>query len=92
VIVGEHDARAPVQCRVCDDRSQWEVGARVVTLMLGDVKALRLVVDMSDPQALPFGIGVGHASSEERSSGVQSGKLQWEFGTLIAHWEKVWPP
>jgi hypothetical protein len=91
VIVGKHDARAPVQRRVCDYRSQREIGARVVTLMLGDMKALRLVVDMSDLQALPSRIGVGHASGEERSSGVQSGKLQCEFGTLIAHRGKVWP-
>lgn len=91
VIVGQHDPGAAMQRGIGDDRPEREIRTSVITLVTRKVQAPRLVVDVRDPQTFSRGVGVDQAARKEAPSGVQSGKLQREFGTLIAHGQKIWP-
>lgn len=53
VIVGDQERRAAVHRGVDDDVSKREVEPANVALVTGEVKAARLIVEMSDPEALP---------------------------------------
>lgn len=51
--------------------------------------AVRLSIDVSHPQALPGGIGLGEAAGEEIADGIRSVQLERLLGTLKAHLGQV---
>ena len=53
--------------------------------MAGEVDALRLIVDMGDPQAFDVRGGICETTGEEAPSSLQPVEFQWVFGTLISH-------
>ena len=52
---------------------------------MGDVKAARLIVEVSDPQCLTGRILLGKAAREELPRRGESIELYGGFGTLIPH-------
>lgn len=85
VVVGEYDASAAIESRVGDDRAQGEVGARLIAFVEREVEAMRLAIDMRDPQSFAGRVGVGEASGEEASRCFMSVDYQRGFGTLTSH-------
>lgn len=53
MVVGDQEGRAAVHRRVDDNVAKREVEPAIVALVTGEVKAARLIVEMSDPEALP---------------------------------------
>jgi hypothetical protein len=83
--VREDDAGASVRGGVRNDLAHREVGAGLVAVVARQVEASRLIVDMSDPEALARWIGVGEAAGKEGLSGGEAVELERKFGTLIPH-------
>ena len=83
--MGEDDTRAAMLGGVDDDLAEREARAGLVAFVAGDVEATRLVVEVSDPQRLPPGIGLGEASGKEVARGRQAIDLERGFGTLKSH-------
>ncbi len=89
MIVSEHDSRASVERRIGNDRTEREVGAAFVAAMSSEVEAVRLVVEMRDPEAFAKRVRVRDAAGEEFSSSSKAVQLKRKFGTLISHSEAV---
>jgi hypothetical protein len=53
------------------------------------MKAVRVAVEVRDPQALPRRIGVREASAEESARRAKPIKLERQIGTLITHGRKL---
>jgi hypothetical protein len=85
MVVGEKTTRRSVQCRVCDDWTDRERTARLIAFVLEQVKAIPVVIDVRNSQALPSGIGLCEALGEERAGRFKSVQLGRPCGTLIAH-------
>lgn len=85
MIVSKHQAGAVMGRRVGDDRAQGERDTRGIAAVAGEVDALRLIVDMGDPQAFDVWTGICEATGEEAASSLQPVEFQWVFGTLISH-------
>src|SRR5437773_2515436 len=85
MVVRKDNSRAAMLGGVGDDRPQWKGRARFIAGIALDMNALRIVIDMRDPQALARGIAIGHAAGEEFPRRCQAVELQREFGTLIPH-------
>ena len=85
MIVGEDDGRAPMNCRVADDRAQREFGAGFVTRMIGQAEAITLRIEVRDPQALQRRVALRDTAAEEGARGCDAIELERRFGTLITH-------
>ena len=85
MIVGKDDAGAAVADRIGDDFLQRECAAGMVAVMMAEMEATGLVVDMGNPQPLAARIGTPEARSEEGAGGLLAVELQGTFGTLIVH-------
>ena len=57
----------------------------IVPAMAGEMEAMRLVINMRDPQAFAPRIFLGKATGEEGPRRLDAIELQREFGTLIPH-------
>ena len=68
----ENDSRAAVAGRICDNSAQREVGAALLTLMVREVQAARLLIHMCDPEALAGSVAVAEATTEEFSGGFKA--------------------
>lgn len=71
MIVGEHDSGASVEHRIGDDPADRKLGAAFVAIVPRDVKAVRVIVEVCDPQAFAAGIGIRKTSSEEGACGCE---------------------
>ena len=85
MIVGKHDAGAPVDGGIADDRPQREIDPAFVAVMVTEVQAVQLVVDMRDPQTLTSGVRFGDAAGKECPGCGEALELERKFGTLISH-------
>lgn len=85
MVVGEKNTRGGVQCRVCDDWADRERAARLIAFVSEQVKAIPVVIDVRNPQALSSGIGLCEALGEERAGRFQPVQRERLCGTLIAH-------
>ena len=72
-----------------DDLADGEGYAAPFALMMREVKAECLIVEMRDPKALERRVLLGEASREERTRRSEAIELQREFGTLIPHPDRV---
>lgn len=85
MIVGKHDAGASVDGRIADDRTQREIHPGFVAVVMAEVQAVQLVIDMSDPETLTCGIRFGNAAGKECPGCGEALELERKFGTLISH-------
>ena len=85
MIVGEDDGRAPMNCRVADDRAQREFGAGFVTWMIGQAAALALCIEVRNPKVLQRRVALRDTAAEEGARGCDAIELERRFGTLITH-------
>ena len=85
MIVGQDDPGAAMHCSIGDDRADREVGAALIALVARHVQAIRVLVDMGDPQAFARRVGIGEAAGKKAPSRLESVDPQREFGTLISH-------
>ena len=69
--------------RVGDDLSDRKSTPELVATVAGQMQAAGLIVDVSDPQALPPRILFGKAAGEELACRREAVELQRKFGTLI---------
>ena len=89
VIVGKHDAGTSVDGGIADDRTQREIHPGFVAVMMAEVQAIQLVVDMRDPQTLTPGIGLCDAAGKECPGCSEALELERKFGTLISHTQRL---
>ena len=87
--MGQHHAGAAVKRGIGDDRADRELGAGRAAVMVRDVEAARLAVEMRHPQAFARRVGVGETACEEAPGGVEPIQFQRWFGTLISHGEGI---
>ena len=85
MIVSQQDARAPMHGRVDHDRAKREIRPVLVPVVVREVKAVQVVVDMGDPQPLTARIALRHAARKECAGGGEAVELERKFGTLISH-------
>lgn len=85
MIVSQQDARAPVHRRVDHDRAEREIRSALVPIVVREMKAIQVVVDMGDPEPLTARIALRHAARKECAGGGEAVKLERKFGTLISH-------
>jgi len=85
MIVGHDDAGAAMLSGVGDDVPQRKAGARLVSIVAGNVDAAGLGVDMRDPQAFARRIGFRETTRKEGFGGGEAVELKRVFGTLIPH-------
>ena len=85
VIVGENDAGAAMLRGVGDDVAKGEASPAFISIMTGQVNALRAAIDVGNPQTFSGGITFGEAARKEGLGGGWAVDLQREFGTLIPH-------
>jgi hypothetical protein len=85
VIVGKHDSGASVDGGIADDRTQREIHPGFVAVVMAEVQAIQLVIDMGDPQTLTPGIRFGDAAGKECPGCGEALELERKFGTLISH-------
>jgi hypothetical protein len=76
-----------VDCGIGNDLADREGGACLIALMGRDVEAVRVAIDVCDPQLLPAGIIFREATGEKLAGGREAVELQREFGALIPHTE-----
>jgi hypothetical protein len=74
-----------VRRRVGNDFADRKERSSLIATMAGKMEAVRLVIEMRDPQALSQPVLFGEATCEEGPRGFHAIKLQREFGTLIPH-------
>ena len=83
--MGEHNAGAPVRRSIGDDLPDRERRAGLIAAVAGEMEAVRLIIEMSDPQAFAPRIFFRKAAGEEGPRRFDAIELQREFGTLIPH-------
>ena len=89
MIVGQHHARAAMKGRVGDDRPDGKLSARRPAVMVRDVEAARLAVEVRHPQAFARRVGVGETACKEAPGRVEPIQFQRWFGTLISHGQGI---
>ena len=85
VIVGEDQARTAMRGGIIDDIAQRQAGTTDIAVMVRQMDAPRLIIDMRDPQMLFVRVGLGQAIGEEALGRIKASKSQRGFGTLIEH-------
>ena len=90
MIVGEHDPGAAMKRGIGDDPAERKIGAALVARMARQVEAVRLIIEMRDPQAFPRRIGIGHAAGEEGAGGSQAVELQQLLDAVVAAAVEEW--
>ena len=85
MVVGEHKARAPVRRGIGDDLPDRERRAGLIAVVASEMEAVRLIVEVGDPQAFAPRIFFRKAAGEEGPRRFDAIELQREFGTLIPH-------
>jgi hypothetical protein len=85
MIVCEHYTRASVCGGVRDNLPKRKLAPALITLVIGDVKAPCLFIDVSDPEVLAVGVPFRQAAAEEFACRSQAIELHRKIGTLIPH-------
>lgn len=85
MIVGDHDPRAAKPSRIGDYVSHRNADRRRFALILVDMKAARLIIDMSHQQQLERWVDALETGGEKAASGLMAVKKRGRFGTLIPH-------
>lgn len=75
MIMGEKDSGAAVLRRIEDDLPQREGGSALVPVVARDVKAMRALVNVGDPEGLAARVAFGEAAREERPGGAETIEL-----------------
>ena len=83
--LGEHDACAMVSGSIGEDLGNWQGARSSSAVMMREMEASRLLVDMRHPQSVPARIGFCEASRKKIAGRVEAMELQRKFGTLVAH-------
>jgi hypothetical protein len=78
-----------VDGRIADDRTQREIHPGFVAVVMAEVQAVQLVIDMGDPQTLTPGIRFGDPAGKECPGCGEALELERKFGTLISHAQRL---
>lgn len=89
MVVREHDPAAAMRRRIGDDLADRKSAACLVALVTGQMYAVRVRIDMRDPEMLAAGILFRQAAGEERPRSRKAVELQRSVGTLISHCTEV---
>lgn len=85
MVVSEDDAGAAMTGCIGDDRLQREVGCVLVPVVMAEVQAPGLIVDMGDEQPLAQRVSIAEATGEEVPGGPLAVKRHWQSGALVVH-------
>jgi hypothetical protein len=75
MVVGEHDRGATVRGGIEDDLADRYLGPGLITLVAGDVKAARMIVDMCNPEDFAARVAFGQAAPQEFAGGGKAVEL-----------------
>ena len=83
--LGKHDSCAVVSGSIGEDLGNWQRARSCSALVIREMEAPRLLVDMRHPQCVSVRIRFCQASRKKIASGIEPVELQRKFGTLVAH-------